>query len=151
MALGRNKLGLVALAGYISLILTKSIPWVQLGFVDNKGVARADSNIQVFIFLAIIIAIFLLAPHSGLGAVLKSSGRGGRGGWWQIFILGVAELGFLVSAVFSFLPKETVVDLGTLATQFFWNDLPRFIWLLLPLLAMLALKKRRTYNYTDEE
>jgi len=146
MVMGRNRLGLITLAGYFSLLVSKAIPWVSFGF--SKGLP--DSNVLIFIFLATILGVFFLAPHSGLGATLRVSGRG-KASWWQLLIIGTTQIGFLASAIISFLPDTTIADLSPFLKQFFVNDLTRFFWIAMPMLALLALKKRRTYTYSDEE
>lgn len=147
MLMGKNRLSLVMLAGYFSLIITKAIPWKTFGLLGAEGPA---TNIQIFIFLAIILAIFFLAPHSGLSSVIRVSGRG-RASWWQNLIMGVLQLGFLISILISFLPAKNIAELSPLINQFFAEEPAKFLWLLLPLLAVFALKKRRYYSYGDDE
>lgn len=148
LALGKNRLNLITLAAYFSLVITRAIPWKQLGFLGIKSMP--DTNVQVFVFLAIILAIFFLAPHSGLGSAIRISGRG-RANWWQLLILGALQLGFLISIVISFLPVKTIADLNPLIKQFFGDELARFFWLILPLTAIFVLKKRKKYSYGEDE
>jgi hypothetical protein len=138
IGLGRNRLGLIIFSSYFSFIICKFIPWTF------------DVNVQIFLFLAIILGIFFVAPYSGLSGNLRIAGRG-RSSFWQVAILGALEVGFIVSAVISFLPKNTVNDLGQLALQYFYNQPSRFIWLVLPLLGVMALKKKRTYLTGGDE
>jgi hypothetical protein len=143
IALGRNRLGLVIFAGYFSFIISKAIPWkVFLG-------RDPDVNVQIFIFFAIILGIFFIAPYSGLSGNLRISGRG-RSSFWQVAILGILEVGFVINCVVSFLPKQTVTDLGALFLQFFYNQPAQFIWLVLPLVGIMALKKKRSYMTQEE-
>ncbi len=74
---------------------------------------------------------------------MRISGRGSSK-FWQVAILGVLELGFLASVVISFLPLETQSDLGQLG-QLFADPLAQFLWLILPLVGIMVLKKKRTY------
>ncbi len=148
MVMGRNRLNLIALGGYFSFVIVKFLPWKELGFLNVGEVP--DSNIQIFLFLAIILGIYFYAPHSAFGSVAKIHGRG-KGSLWQLVILGILQLGFLASVVFSFLPAKTFADINPIFKQFFADDLFRFLWLLLPILAMFILKKRKTYSYGDED
>lgn len=148
IVMGRNRLNLIALGGYFSFLIVKFLPWKELNFLGIKE--APGSNIQIFLFLAIILGMYFFAPHSAFSSVVKVRGRG-RGNWWQLATFGILQLGFLASVIVSFLPAKTVIDLGPLFTQFFSNDLSRFLWLFLPIAAMFLLKKRKAYSYGDEE
>jgi hypothetical protein len=137
MALGRNRLGLIIFASYFSFIISKFIPWIV--FLGPKG--TPDVNVQIFLFFAIILGIFFVAPYSGLSGNLRISGRG-RSSFWQVAILGILEVAFVISAVISFLKDVSV--LGQFA-GFFTGPLAQFIWLVLPLVGIIALKKKRSY------
>lgn len=145
-ALGRSRLNLILLSSYLSFIINKFIPWK----VFLSPGTLPDPNVQTFIFLAVILTIFFFGPHSGFSSMIKIGGRG-RGSWWQLGILGALLLGFLVSAVISFLPAKTLSDLSPLIKQYFSDPLPQFLWLLLPLVAAFVLKKKRMYSYGDED
>jgi hypothetical protein len=148
LALGKNRLNLITLASYFSLLITRAIPWKQLDFLGIKS--APNINVQIFLFLAIILAIFFLASHSGLGSLIRISGRG-QASWWQILILGVLQIGFLISAIISFLPNKIITDLNPLIKEFFSDELARFLWLILPLIAIFVLKKRKKYSYREDE
>lgn len=148
IVMGRNRLNLIALGGYFSFIIVKFLPWKELSFLGVKE--TPDSNIQVFLFLAIILGIFFCTPYSAFGSVIKVRGRG-KGSLWQLAIFGILQLGFLASAVILFLPTKTIADFDLFFKQFFAGELARFLWFLLPILAMFLLKKRKTYSYGDEE
>jgi len=149
VAMGRSRLNLIALAGYFSFIITKFIPWKELGFLGSK--TAPDSNIQIFLFLAIILGIFFVAPRSAFSSVAKISQRS-RGGWWQASVFGITIAGFLASAVISFLPAGTVSEFWPLCRKFFADDLFKFLWLLMPIVAMFVLKKSKSaYNRADED
>jgi len=144
IGLGRNRLSLIVFSSYFSFVICKFIPWDV--FLGPKG--APDVNVVVFLFFAIILTIFFAAPYSGLSGSLRISGRG-RSSFWQVSILGALEVGFVVSAIISFLPAKTVADFA-LAEQFFAGPLAQFLWLVLPLAGLMALKKRRSY-LTGEE
>ena len=139
LALGKNRINLITVLTYFSLVANKAIPWSEIRFL-GAGYQPAES-VQIFLFLATILALFFLAPYSALGSVIKMSGRG-RARLWQVFILGVFQLGLLVSGVVSFLTPKTVLEFNFLA-KFFIGTTANFIWLLLPMLGMLIFKKRR--------
>ena len=147
MMMGKNRLSIVMLAGYFSLVINKAIPWELFGLFEAEG---PSTNIQIFLFLAVILAIFFLAPHSGISSVIRVSGRGSSR-WWQNLILGVLQMGFLISIVISFLPDKNIAELNPIIKQFLVEEPARFLWLVLPLVGLMALKKRRLYNYGDDD
>jgi len=140
IALGKNRLNLITLATFFSLALSKAIPWTSFGFLGIKS--APNLSVQIFLFLAIILAIFFIAPHTGMVSVARITGRG-RASWWQLGIFGILQLGLLISIVVSFLPTKTIEDLNPLFKQFFITDEVRFLWLLLPIVAMMVLRKRK--------
>jgi len=146
IVMGRNKLGMIIFGGYVSWLIIRAIPWPI--FLGTKTIP--DANVQVFIFLALILGIFFLAPYSGLAGILRTGGRG-KANLWQLGLLGISELGFLASGVISFLPAKTVADLSLLALRIFYEQPMQFVWTILPLLAMLILKRRRSYSYSDND
>lgn len=143
IVMGKNRLNLVIISGYLSLIISRAIPW---GLVSKNP---SNSNAQIFVFLATLLAIFFLAPRSGFSSVVKISGRG-RANWWQLLILGTLELGFLISAIVSFLPEKNVADLSPLAMQFFISQPAPFFWILLPLIALFLFRKHRSYTGAED-
>jgi len=140
MAMGKNRMNLITLAAFFSLVISAAIPWGSLGFIGIKNAPPV--NIQVFIFLAIVLAIFFVAPHTGLASIVRVVGRG-RASWWQLFIFGVLQLGMLVSIVVSFLPAKDVTSVSPLLSQFFLDQEAKFLWLFLPILAMMVLRRRK--------
>lgn len=142
--LGRQRLTIIIVAGYFSLVINKAIPWAGLGFLGVKG--SPGTNVEIFLFLALVIGIFFLMHGPSLSSAFSLRGRGS---WWQVIILGFFQLGFMASVVISFLPQKTINDLDPFVQQMFNSDLAKFLWLLLPVVAILILKKKRIYKTDD--
>jgi len=97
----------------------------------------------VFLFLAFIVAIIFLAPHSLLGSVLRV-GKPARGGsWFQVILFGVLGIGLLGAVILSILPAKSVLALNPLIVQIFSGEIMKFVWFLLPILVMLFLGRGR--------
>lgn len=140
LSMGRNRLTTVILGTYFSFILTKSLPWSELSFLGVRG--SPSSTVQIFIVLAIILGFYFLIPHSALSSAIRLRGRG-RGSWWQALVLSVLQIGLILSIVVSFLSGKIVAGLSPLAKTIFVGPLPQFLWLLLPILAIMFLRRRR--------
>lgn len=148
LSMGRNRLITVTLGVYLSYILAKSIPWRELSFLETKNGAP-DSTVQIFIFAALILAFYFAIPHSALKSALRMGGRG-RGRWWQIMILSILQIGLILSLAISFLPAKTVTAVSPLAQRVLTDAIARFLWLLLPILAMMFLGGGRpAYDYEE--
>jgi hypothetical protein len=140
LSMGRNRLTVLILGTYFSLIITKYFPWNELTFIGVKG--APDSIVQIFIFLAIILGFFFLIPHSALGSVARLRGRG-RSNWLQALILSILQIGLILSVVISMLEPKITGGLSPLAKIIFVNDLALFVWLFLPILAVMFFRRKR--------
>ncbi|MBU1102763.1 hypothetical protein KJ853_03885 [Patescibacteria group bacterium] len=140
LSMGRNRIAIVILGTYFSFLLTKYFPWSGLSFAGIKGVPA--STAQIFIFLAIILGFYFLIPHSALGSAMRLRGRG-KGNWWQALILSLLQIGLTVAIVINFLSDKIIAGLSPLAKTIFIGPLPFFLWLLLPILAIMFLRRRR--------
>lgn len=140
LSMGRSRLVVVTLGIYFSFILTWAIPWKQLTFLGIKE--APTSNVQIFIFLALILGFYFLIPHSALRSALKLQGRR-RSGWWPVLILSILQIGLILEIVIGFLPAKVVASLSSLAQLIFSGPIAQFCWLLLPILAIMFLRSRQ--------
>jgi len=147
-SMGKNRLVIVMLGSYLAYFITRAIPWKELTFL--KMPAGPDSTVQIFIFLALVLGFFFAIPHSAFKSSLRLGGRG-RGAWWQILILSILQIGLILALVISFLPIKTLAVLSPLAKSIFIGGLAQFLWLLLPILAIMFLGGSRQAYYNDEE
>lgn len=140
LSLGKNRLVAALISIYFSFIITQSIPWQRFGFLQIKSSSLA--NYEIFLFLALILAILFLLPQSGFGLALRLHKRG-RGSGLEIFILSILQVGLLICLIISFLPSKVVVDLHPLLKKFFVGDEMKSIWLSLPIIGILLLGRKR--------
>jgi len=147
LSMGRNRLVTVTLGAYLAYFIAQAIPWKELTFLGIKN--SPDSTVQIFIFLALILGFFFAIPRSAFKSSLRLGGRG-RGNWWQVLILSILQIGLILALSISFLPIKTVVFLSPLAQSVFIGGIAQFLWLLLPILAIMFLGgSRQTYNYEE--
>ncbi len=140
LLMGRNRLVTVILGTYFSFLIVKFFPWKELSLFGIKE--SPGSGAQIFIFLAIILGFYFLLPHSALGSVMKLRGRG-RTSWWQSLILSILQIGLILSVVIGFLSAKIVAGLSPIAKMIFIGSWPQFIWLFLPILAIMFLRRKR--------
>ncbi len=138
-SLGKNRLMVINLGAFIGYVLTRAIPWDSISFLAKN---KPSPSFEVFIFLAIILAIFFLLPKSSLTSAVRIRKRG-NAVWWQLLLFGVGQVGMLAAMVGSFLDTKSISALNPLAQDYFFNDLWLFIWLAFNLLLILFLKKRK--------
>jgi len=145
LSMGKNRLVVVILGAYFSFLLTKFFPWTDLPLINLEE--APSSTVQIFIFLAIILGFYFLIPHSALSSAVRLRGRG-RASWWQTLVLSILQIGLIFAVILSFLPSKITAGLSPLAKTIFVGPLAQFIWLLLPLLAIMFFRRRR---YEAEE
>ncbi len=141
--MGRNRLALVTLGTYFSFFIVKMIPWKSLAFLGFKQ--TPSSNVQIFLFLALILGFYFLLPHSVFRAMVRIQGRR-KSQWWQAGLLAVLQIGLMLEVAISFLPAKITGTLSPLAQTIFVGSVAQFFWILLPILAMMFLKSRQYYD-----
>ncbi|MDD2730530.1 MAG: hypothetical protein PHW33_00170 [Candidatus Portnoybacteria bacterium] len=143
--MGRNRLALITLGTYFSFFIVKTFPWKSLAFV---GIEQApSSNVQIFLFLALVLGFYFLLPHSIFRGMVKVQGRR-KSQWWQAGLLAVLQIGLTLEAAMSFLPAKVTGTLSSPAQTFFVGPVAQFLWILLPILAMMFLRTRH-YDIGD--
>ena len=139
LSLGKNRLMVINLGAFISYVLTKAIPWNSISFLAKN---KPSLSFEIFIFLAVILAIFFLLPKSSLTSAVRIRKRG-NAVWWQLMLFGVGQVGMLAAMIGSFLYKKSISAINPLMKSYFFNELWLFIWLIFNVLLMLFLKKRK--------
>lgn len=142
MTSGKGRILMLILSTYFSFLITTLMPWKGIGAYFNYNTDFPSIIFESFVFLVLIAAFCFLLPNSVLGSVLRA-GRSGRRIWWQTLVLGVLEVGFLTSATLFLVPAKNLPDVNPLLVQFFSGEIPKFIWILLPILAMVLLRRGR--------
>lgn len=142
LSMGRGRLLTVMLGVYFSYFLTKAIPWKELTFIVEQ---EPGSTVQIFIFLALVLGFYFLIPNSSLRSIVKTQGRRSSS-WWHILIFSFLQIGLIIVMIITFLPPKVTVELNPAAQLLFLGGVAKFLWLFLPILAMMFLKPGRQYD-----
>ena len=67
----------------------------------------------------------------------------GQAAWWQLFVLSIAQVGLLAMVILSFMPAQPLANLGCLIKKVFIGPEAKFLWILLPILAMVLMRRKR--------
>lgn len=141
--LGRNRIVILFLSSYFSWSIIKSVPWESLGVIKWLSInQKPSSSFLVLAFIGLILVLYFLIPRSVLSSVLRIRKRGDAY-WWQLLLLAVVQVGFLVMAVFSFLPYKAIGDLAPLIKKVFIGEESQFVWVLLPILILILTKRKK--------
>jgi hypothetical protein len=142
--LGRNRIVVLLLSSYFSWVILQSFPWTKLSSLGFISVGSDPSApLQILIFVGLILTIYFLLPRSALSSVLRIKKRGDAF-WWQLLLLAVVQVGFLVMAILSFLSSKEVANLAPLIKKTFVGEEPQFVWVLLPIIILLLTKRKKS-------
>ncbi|PJE59928.1 MAG: hypothetical protein COU85_00980 [Candidatus Portnoybacteria bacterium CG10_big_fil_rev_8_21_14_0_10_44_7] len=139
LTLGKNRLVVVNLSALFAFLLTETIPWGGFSWLAQK---KPGDSLVIFIFFALVVAFFFLLPKSSLTSALRLRKRGSAS-WWQLWLLGIAQIGMIAAMVGAFLNPKTVVSLNIFMRDYLFSDLGLFIWILVNLALIVFLKKKK--------
>lgn len=123
MSVGKTR-ALVSLLGiYVAYMLTMTFPFME----QLKSVLKTSASLGVVktgLFLALYLIVFIILNHSSLKSRLST----GEMSLTQVFLVSLFQIGFLVSIIASFLPRELVPAnaqqiypyISTPTALFFW-------------------------------
>ncbi len=141
--LGRNRMIILLLSSYFSLVISQVIPWSRISSLGWLGIGQQPSaSLKISVFVGLILLFYFLIPRSILSSALRIKKRG-EAAWWQLFILSIVQLGLLATIIFSFLPGQAVADFTPLVKKIFIGSEAQFIWLTLPILFMVLMRRKR--------
>jgi len=141
--LGRNRMIILLLSSYFSLIISQVIPWSRISALGWLGIGQQPSaSLKILVFVGLILLFYFLIPRSVLSSALRIKKRG-EAVWWQLFILSIIQLGFLAAIVFSFLPGQAVADFTPLVKKMFIGPEAQFIWFTSPILFVVLMRRKR--------
>jgi len=139
--LGRNRIIVLILSTYFSWIICNVLPWKKITAWKFLGMVEPSPSFKIFVFLGIILILWILIPHSVLSSPLRI--RVKEGTWVQVFILSICQIGLLLYLLFSFLPKEVIAGFAPLIKKIFIGNDARLVWMCLPILALVLMKKKK--------
>lgn len=134
LSLGRDRIIVILVSIYMGLAVVTTAPYI--------GTVAADVGIdQIFVirismFVTVFIALFFLLSRSALLKTVAANAEE-RGSWWQVMLFSFLHVGLLISIILSFLPASASEGLAPLTRQMFATENARFLWIVLPILAMV--------------
>ena len=135
MTMGRDRIIVILVSIYMALAVVSNAPILARLHAD---VSLHDYfAFRVTTFLGVFVLLFFLLSRS---ALLKTFGSLAAGRWWQVFVFSIMHVGLLVSITLSFLPADAVGHLAPLTQRVFASDTGRFLWVVMPIFAMVLLK-----------
>ncbi|OPL12024.1 MAG: hypothetical protein AVO34_02080 [Firmicutes bacterium ML8_F2] len=141
--LGRNRMIILLLSSYFSLAIVEVLPWERISSLSWLGVgSEPSSSLKILIFAGIILLFYFLIPRSILSSTLRIRNRG-EASWLQLFILSIVQVGLLAMVIFSFLPSQPLGNLSYWIKKAFVDPEARFVWIALPILVMVLMRRRK--------
>jgi hypothetical protein len=133
-SLGRNRIIVILISIYMALAVANNFPYLK-EITSQTPLAKLFAFQVLFFLIIFIISLFLLS-RAGLPQGIR-----GRGRWWEIIIFSILHVGLLISVILSFLPSEALKELIPFTQLIFVSDLARFLWIALPIVAMVLIKE----------
>ena len=136
--LGRDRIVAILLSTYIALAITTNLPFMdRLTDLINRG---GIFTFQISSFLIVFAVLFFLLTRGNIIQGLSSL----SGSWWQIILFSFLQVGLLTSIILSFLPDSALGHLSEFTKIVFLSDIGRFVWMVLPILALAFFKGKRS-------
>ena len=135
VSLGKERVNAVFISIYIALAIVQALP-------EKVFELELTNNFTFHItgFIALFVMVFFLLSR---GALLSSLIPGVRGKLWQVIVFSVLHVGLLISVGLSFFPEDLLNNFSETIQFLFTNEWLRFVWIIAPIVAMVALGKGR--------
>lgn len=131
---GKGRAFWITVSGYGALALTGKLALITR--VTGVELGGSFTSRTVF-FLVLTLALYFIFLRSDF--VLAPT-RSPKSAWFQTLVMGFLALGFLTSAIMSFLGAGDQQQLSIFLRMAFVDSGAQFFWLVSPLLAILILK-----------
>ncbi len=134
--LDRHNMLINLLALYISILVVKFLPDNLWGM---NWVSSWWGTLVILLGSIILALLFLTWTH--LFRVVYT--RNFFIKWWQAIISGILYAGLLIAVILSILPIEFLKYFSNSILQFFTSDLAYFLWLIMSLIGLLAIRYKK--------
>ncbi len=135
LSLGRERVVMLIVAVYMALAVVNSAPYLR-DFAARISLSQAFA-LEITTFLGVFLLLFFFVSKSALS---RSFSLDDNGKWWQVLVFSTLHVGLLTSIVLSYLPAAALNNLTPVTRGIFTGDLARFVWILLPVLAMIVIR-----------
>lgn len=137
---GKSRFLLAILSTYFSFVIVDVFPfWDKLGNVFGL---KEFFYFQILFFLGFVMLFLFLLSGSIIGSFFSFQKRK-IGQFLQTFFFSILQAGLLVSLGLSFLPEGYYGNFSPMVLRVFSQGLPRFLWALMPIVALLILKRKK--------
>lgn len=136
LSLGLNRILIILISIYLSLALIDYFPFTNATLPEIK--IGGGISLRVTLFIGVVLVLFFFLSRS---ALLKAFKGGSDGAFFQILIFSVLHVGLLISVVLSYMPESFNHNLSPLTNTLFIDKTARFVWIFLPIIAMIMLGK----------
>lgn len=145
LSLGLNRILIIIISIYLSLALIDYFPFTNATLPEFK---MGGISFKVTLFIGVVLLLFFFLSRS---ALLKTFGGGSDGSFFQIFLFSILHVGLLLGIVLSYMPESFREGLSPFSHQLFINSTAKFIWVFLPIAAMIVLGKTKKKRRTEYE
>jgi len=131
---GKDRAFLMLISGYLSLFLVGKLTLIKE--VTGFGIEENFNN-KAILFLVLLAVLSWALSHSDFMTVFS---RSGKKDWFQVLVISFLQIGFLVSAVISFMPASEFSSLSIFLNTFFASPQAQLFWLIAPFFAISLIR-----------
>jgi predicted neutral ceramidase superfamily lipid hydrolase len=135
ITLGRAKVVVQIVSSYMTVAVLASTPFLA------KFEAQTPLNHTLFYlgaFFAVFAILCVLLSKSAFHTHLAE----GKGGWIDVLVLSVVQIGFLSSIVLSSMSGFILSHLSPVTRKVFAEEPAQFVWTILPIAAIIVIRGR---------
>ena len=134
--LGRDRIVAILVSTYLAWAVAINFPYTNelTELIKQSGIGLW----QVSSFLIVFILLFFFLSRSRMIQGLSTFG----GSWWQVIIFSLLQVGLMTSIILSLLSDASLTHLSPFTKIIFLDDLGRFCWTVLPILALVFFDKK---------
>lgn len=137
---GKGRFLLTLISTYFAFVIVALFPfWERFSKIPE---IKEIFYFKILFFWILTIFFAIMLSRSILGSFFTLTKRK-MGDFLQTFLFSILQTGLLLAINFSFLPEEYYSKISPLVFKVFFEDFSRFIWILLPIIAIVIVKKRK--------
>ena len=136
LILGRDRIVLMLISVYMGLAVLRSTPFIDQLIPERYG----PNNIFMFkisLFIGVFVILFFFLSRSSVLRTLAKNDA--PGGWIQVIIFSMLQVGLLISITLSFISPEYHNQLSNFTREWFLGPQAEFFWIIAPIIAMALL------------
>ncbi|MDP2630305.1 MAG: hypothetical protein Q8P56_02760 [Candidatus Uhrbacteria bacterium] len=128
----RERLAVMLLSTYSAIAIMTATPYLHGYIAQLPADSALPYRLGIFLFLFLLLFV-LFSYNMSLRSDMGQT-------WFQAVFLSFLQVGLFLSVSLSFLPSE--IFSTQFVRSFFIDDLPRSLWMIAPVSAMLVMHKR---------